>query len=158
MRSRETLLRLHRFRTEEKRRQVADMEFMIQDFMRKYEDLDAQVKFEESRNGVSDPAHFNYSLSAKATRGRRDNVMRSIAELRDQLAEAQDSPRRGRAGTAPRGDAGREGKRFRQPDADGGGGAGDALRGSRQLHTPADAPRLQDRGEMFLPAAMKVPG
>jgi flagellar export protein FliJ len=91
MRSRETLLRLHRFRTEEKRRQVADMEFMIQDFTRKYEDLDAQVKFEESRNGVSDPSHFNYSLSAKATRGRRDNVMRSIAELRDQLAEAQEA-------------------------------------------------------------------
>lgn len=91
MRSRETLLRLHRFRTEEKRRQVADMEFMIQDFTRKYEDLEAQVKFEESRNGVSDPSHFNYSLSAKATRGRRDNVMRSIAELRDQLAEAQEA-------------------------------------------------------------------
>ena len=91
MRSRETLHRLHRFRTEEKRRQVADMEFMIQDFTRKYEDLDAQVKFEESRNGVSDPSHFNYSLSAKATRGRRDNVMRSIAELRDQLAEAQEA-------------------------------------------------------------------
>jgi flagellar FliJ protein len=89
MRSRETLLRLHRFRTEEKRRQVADIDFMIQDFTRKFEDLDAQVKFEESRNGVTDPAHFNYSLSAKAARGRRDNLMRSIAELRDQLAEAQ---------------------------------------------------------------------
>ena len=87
MRSRETLLRLHRFRTEEKRRQVADIEFMIQDFTRKFDDLDAQVKFEESRNGVTDPAHFNYSLSAKAARGRRDNVMRSIAELKDQLAE-----------------------------------------------------------------------
>jgi flagellar protein FliJ len=89
MRSRETLLRLHRFRTEEKRRQVADIDGMIQDFMRKYDDLDAQVKFEESRNGVTDPTHFNYSLSAKAARGRRDNLMRSIAELRDQLADAQ---------------------------------------------------------------------
>jgi flagellar protein FliJ len=89
MRSRETLLRLHRFRTEDKRRQVADIDGMIQDFMRKYDDLDAQVKFEESRNGVTDPAHFNYSLSAKAARGRRDNLMRSIAELRDQLADAQ---------------------------------------------------------------------
>ncbi len=89
MRSRETLLRLHRFRTEEKRRQVADMDFMIQDFTRKYDELDAQVKFEESRNGVTDPAHFNYSLSAKAARGRRDNLMRSIAELKDQMAEAQ---------------------------------------------------------------------
>jgi flagellar FliJ protein len=91
MRSRETLLRLHRFRTEEKRRQVADMEFMIQDFARKYEDLDLQVKFEEGRNGVSDPSHFNYSLSAKAARGRRDNLMRSIAELKDQLTEAQEA-------------------------------------------------------------------
>jgi flagellar protein FliJ len=89
MRSRETLLRLHRFRTEDKRRQVADIDGMIQDFMRKYDDLDAQVKFEESRNGVTDPNHFNYSLSAKAARGRRDNLMRSIAELRDQLADAQ---------------------------------------------------------------------
>ncbi len=89
MRSRETLLRLHRFRTEEKRRQVADIDGMIQDFMRKYDELDVQVKFEESRNGVTDPAHFNYSLSAKAARGRRDNLMRSIAELRDQLADAQ---------------------------------------------------------------------
>ncbi len=89
MRSRDTLLRLHRFRTAEKRRQVADLEGMIQDFMRKYDDLDAQVKFEESRNGVSDPGHFNYSMAAKAARSRRDNVMKSIGELKDQLAEAQ---------------------------------------------------------------------
>jgi len=89
MRSRETLLRLHRFRTEEKRRQVADIEYMIQDFTRKFDDLDAQVKFEESRTGVSDPAHFNYSLSAKSARARRDNLLRSIGELKDQLNEAQ---------------------------------------------------------------------
>ena len=89
MRSRDTLLRLHRFRTQEKRRQTVDIEGMITDFMRKYDDLDIQVKIEESRNGVSDPAHFNYSLSAKAARGRRDNVMKSIGELKDQLAEAR---------------------------------------------------------------------
>lgn len=89
MRSRDTLLRLHRFRTEEKRRQVADIDSMIQDFMRKFDDLDAQVKFEEGRTGVSDPAHFNYSMAAKAARVRRDNLMKSIGELKDQLADAQ---------------------------------------------------------------------
>jgi flagellar protein FliJ len=89
MRSRETLLRLHRFRTEEKRRQVADIDGMIQDFMRKFDDLDAQVKFEESRTGVADPAHFNYSMTAKASRARRDNLMKSIGELKDQLNDAQ---------------------------------------------------------------------
>ena len=68
---------------------MADIDGMIQDFLRKYDDLDATVKFEESRNGVSDPAHFNYSLSAKAARGRRDNLMRSIAELKDQLEDVR---------------------------------------------------------------------
>ena len=89
MRSRETLLRLHRFRTQEKRRQAADIESMIADFMRKFEDLDTQIKIEEARNGVSDPNHFNYSLAAKAVRVRRDNLMKSIAELKDQLSDAQ---------------------------------------------------------------------
>ncbi|NMD06534.1 MAG: flagellar export protein FliJ, partial [Phyllobacteriaceae bacterium] len=49
MRSRDSLLRLHRFRTEDIRRQVADMDLMIQDLMRKHDDLDAHVKAEEGR-------------------------------------------------------------------------------------------------------------
>jgi flagellar protein FliJ len=84
MRSRETLLRLHRFRTEERRRQAADIEGMIQDLMKKYDELDAHVRFEESRNNVTDPNNVNYSMAAKATRGRRDNLLKSIADLRDQ--------------------------------------------------------------------------
>jgi flagellar protein FliJ len=89
MRSRDTLLRLHRFRAEEKRRQVADIETMVADFLRKYDDLDQTVKFEESRTGVTDPQHFNYSTAAKAARGRRDNLMKSIGDLKDQLSDAQ---------------------------------------------------------------------
>ncbi len=91
MRSRETVLRLQRFRTEEKRRQAQDIEAMIADFMRKYDDLDSLVKAEESKNGVTDPAHFNYSMSAKSARQRRDNLLRSISELKDQYNDAQAS-------------------------------------------------------------------
>lgn len=87
--SRETLLRLHRFRTEEKRRQVADIEAMIADLMRKYDDLDAQMKIEEQRTGVNDPAHFNYSMAAKSTRARRDNILKTVGDLKDQQASAQ---------------------------------------------------------------------
>jgi chromosome segregation ATPase len=86
MRSRETLLRLHRFRTEERRRQAADIDTMIQDLSKKYDELDAHVRFEEARNGVTDPASVNYSMAAKAARGRRDNLQKSIAELNDQKA------------------------------------------------------------------------
>src|SRR3954454_18566810 len=89
MRLRDTLLRLHRFRTGGKRRQVGDIDAMIADIMRKYDDLDAQVRAEEQRTGVTDPAHFNYSLAAKSTRTRRDNLLRTIAELKDELAAAQ---------------------------------------------------------------------
>jgi flagellar protein FliJ len=84
MRSRDSLLRLHRFRVEDIRRQVQDMDMMIQDMMRKHDELDAHVKFEEGRNGVSDPNNVNYSMAAKAVRGRRDNILKSVGELKDQ--------------------------------------------------------------------------
>ncbi|HEY7764111.1 MAG TPA: flagellar export protein FliJ [Aestuariivirgaceae bacterium] len=85
MRSRENLLRLHRFKHEERRRQVAEIEAMIADFLKKQDELDAHIRMEESRNGISDPNHYNYSTSAKASRVRRDNLLHSIGELKDQL-------------------------------------------------------------------------
>ena len=84
MRSRESLLRLNRFRVEDCRRQVADMDLMIQDLMRKHDDLDNHVKFEEQRTGVTDPNSVNYSMAAKSVRTRRDNILKTVGELRDQ--------------------------------------------------------------------------
>ncbi|HEY7749320.1 MAG TPA: flagellar export protein FliJ [Aestuariivirgaceae bacterium] len=89
MRSKDNLLRLHRFKLEERRRQVAEIEQMIAEFLRKQDELEAHIRMEENRNGVSDPAHFNYSTSAKASRLRRDNLLRSIGELKDQLDSAK---------------------------------------------------------------------
>ena len=89
MRSKSTLVRLQRFRYEEKRRQVAEIEAMIADFQRKQDELEQQVQLEESRSGVTDPNHFSYSLSAKAIRKRRDNLVKSIADLREQLVDAR---------------------------------------------------------------------
>lgn len=84
MRSRETLLRLHRFRTEERRRQASDIDMMVQDLTKKYDELDAHVRFEEARNGITDPNSVNYSMAAKAARARRDNLLKSIGDLKDQ--------------------------------------------------------------------------
>jgi flagellar export protein FliJ len=89
MRSKENVLRLHRFKHEERRRQVTEIEAMITEFLRKQDELDAHIRMEESRNGVSDPSHYNYSTAAKASRARRDNLLRSIGELRDQLEAAK---------------------------------------------------------------------
>jgi flagellar protein FliJ len=90
MRSRDSLLRLHRFRTEDIRRQVADMDLMIMDLMRKHDDLDAHVKAEEARTGINDPNNVNYSMAAKSVRSRRDNILRTVAELRDQHESMKD--------------------------------------------------------------------
>lgn len=91
MRSKNMVVRLQRFRCEEKRRQVAEIESMISEFQRKQEELDQQVQLEESRTGISDPNHFSYSLTAKALRRRRDNLVKSIADLREQLIEARNT-------------------------------------------------------------------
>jgi flagellar FliJ protein len=89
MRSKNTYLRLQRFRLEERRRQVQAIEAMMADFRRKQDDLDHQIAAEEQRNGVTDPGHFNYSMTAKSLRARRDNILRSMGELRDELEEAK---------------------------------------------------------------------
>lgn len=86
MRSRESLLRLHRFRTEDVRRQAADMDMMVQDLMRKHDDLEQHIKFEEQRSGINDPAHVNYSMAAKSSRIRLENLLKSVGELKDQHA------------------------------------------------------------------------
>ena len=91
MRSKETLLRLHRFKCEEKLRQAGEIELMITDFQRKGTELDLQIEMEEKRSGVSDPKHFSYSMTAKSIRDRKENLMRSLAGLKDQLARAQEA-------------------------------------------------------------------
>jgi flagellar export protein FliJ len=89
MRSKDTLLRLHRFRVDEKRRQVSDIETMMADFRRKQDDLDQQIAYEEQKSGVSDPAHFNYSMTAKSIRKRRENLLATVGDLQTQLDAAQ---------------------------------------------------------------------
>ena len=89
MRSRDTLIRLQQFKVEEKQRDVQDIEAMIADFARKENDLLQMISNEEERSGVSDPSHFSYPTTAKASRDRRDNLLKSIEELDAQLADTR---------------------------------------------------------------------
>jgi flagellar protein FliJ len=89
MKSRETLVRLKRFQADEKRRKVAQIEGMIAEFERIAADLDREIKSEQDRAGIHDPAHFAYPTYAKAAMQRRDNLKRSADELRVQLEDAK---------------------------------------------------------------------
>ena len=81
MKSRETLIRLKEFQVDEKRRKVAQIETMIAEFDRIAGDLDREIKTEQERAGIHDPAHFAYPTYAKAAIGRREDLKRSADEL-----------------------------------------------------------------------------
>jgi flagellar FliJ protein len=89
MKSRDTLIRLKRFQVDEKRRKVAQIEGMIAEFDRMGADLDREIKTEQDRAGIHDPAHFAYPTYAKAAVQRRENLKRSADELRIQLEDAK---------------------------------------------------------------------
>jgi flagellar protein FliJ len=89
MKSRETVIRLKRFQVDEKRRRVAQIELMIAEFERIAGDLEREIKVEQDRAGIHDPAHFAYPTYAKAAMQRRENLKRSAADLKLQLEEAK---------------------------------------------------------------------
>jgi flagellar export protein FliJ len=89
MKSRETLIRLKKFQVDEKRRKVAQIEAMIGEFERIATELDREIKVEQDRAGIHDPAHFAYPTYAKAAITRRENLKRSSDELRAQLEDAK---------------------------------------------------------------------
>jgi flagellar export protein FliJ len=91
MKSRETLIRLKKFQVDERRRRVAQIEGMIVEFERICGDLEREIKGEQDRAGIHDPAHFAYPTYAKAAMQRRENLKRSTDELRVQLEDAKAS-------------------------------------------------------------------
>src|SRR6266849_11223590 len=89
MKSRETLIRLKKFHVDEKRRKVTQIEAMIAEFERMGGDLEREIKAEQERAGIHDPAHFAYPTYAKAAMQRRENLRRSADELKVQLDDAK---------------------------------------------------------------------
>jgi len=89
MKSRDTLIRLKKFQVDEKRRKVAQIETMIAEFERMAADLEREIRQEQERAGIHDPAHFAYPTYAKAAIARRENLKRSADELRVQLEDAK---------------------------------------------------------------------
>jgi flagellar FliJ protein len=86
---RDNLVRLTRFKVNEKRRQAEQLELMMAEFGRMAGDLEAQIINEEKKAGITDIAHFAYPTFAKAARARRDNLMNSVKDLRVQLNAAK---------------------------------------------------------------------
>jgi len=90
MRNRESLIRLHRFQVDEKRRKLAELELMAQEFRARERELEAQVEAEQKKAGISDVAHFAYPMFAKSVIRRRENILTSIEDIERQLDAAKE--------------------------------------------------------------------
>lgn len=90
MRNKESLIRLHRFQVDERRRQVSDLEAMLEEFRRKETDLNRQVQIEQDKAGITDVGHYAYPMFAKSMLARRENLLHSIDNISRQLAEAKE--------------------------------------------------------------------
>ncbi len=89
MKSRDSAVRMMRFQAEERRRQVGQIETMIEEFGRMISDLDLEIAAEHRRTGIEDEKHFAYSTFARAAKQRRVNLDASVAELNGQLDTAK---------------------------------------------------------------------
>jgi hypothetical protein len=74
--------------TESKHRRAAQIESMIADFDRMANAIQGDIQAEEQRTRIHDRANFAYSTFARALIQRRDNLNRSIGELKRQLTDA----------------------------------------------------------------------
>jgi hypothetical protein len=75
------------------KRRIPILNRLIADCDRLAADLDQEVRGEEDRVKIHDPAAVAYSTYAKATASRRDNLRRSADELRAHLAKAEEALR-----------------------------------------------------------------
>ena len=89
MKSRDAGIRMKRFQVEERRRQVGQIETMIEEFGRMVAELDIEIAAEHRRTGIEDEKHFAYSTFARAARQRRANLKTSIEDLNSQLETAR---------------------------------------------------------------------
>jgi flagellar protein FliJ len=89
MKPRDATLRMKRFQLDERRRQIGQIETMIEEFTRMITDLDHEIAAEHRRTGIDDEKHFAYSTFARAARQRRANLQTSVADLHSQLETAK---------------------------------------------------------------------
>ena len=86
MKSLDSLIKIHRFKVDDVRRRIAGLEAMVADFKRQGGELDREVKAEQERWGVADVAKFAYPSYAHTITTRRNNLLRSVEEIEEQIA------------------------------------------------------------------------
>lgn len=90
MKSRDVLVRLHKFKVDEVQRRMKALREMRADLERKTHDLEVMVQDEQRRASGSDLGRLAYPTFARSVQARRENIQRSIDEVERQIAAVQE--------------------------------------------------------------------
>jgi flagellar export protein FliJ len=90
MKSRDTLVRLHKFKVDEVQRRLKSLRDMRADLARKTQDLEVMMQDEQRRAAGSDLGRLAYPTFARSVQARRENIQRSIDEVEKQMSGVQD--------------------------------------------------------------------
>lgn len=86
----DSLIRLHRWKLEEKRRVLADLEALMDDLLTRASDLEVEILNEQKAAADSEEAGFAYAAYAAQAIHRREILAQSAAELEEKIGTARD--------------------------------------------------------------------
>ena len=90
MKGLDSLIRLHRWQLDEKRRHLVELERLTQHLAARIRDLDVEIRNEQQVAGSSTEAAMTYGDYVQATSGRRVKLDASLAELQSQRVVAKE--------------------------------------------------------------------
>ena len=90
MKSREALVRLHRFRVDEIRKRLKSLDDMRGYLTKKMSDLETMMQEEQRRAAHSDLGRLAYPSFARSVQARRENIQRTLSEVERQAAQVTD--------------------------------------------------------------------
>ena len=93
MSSFDSLIRLHGWKLEEKRRVLAELETLMDELKRRGRDLEAEIHNEMSAAAGSEEAAYAYGAYAAQAIRRRETLAQSAAELEGRIEVARDDVR-----------------------------------------------------------------
>lgn len=91
MKSLKSLIRLHRHRVDERRRQLKDLESMREQFLAAAASLNEALAAEGAVASAAPETAFTYGDYATSVRERRDKLFTSIEEVDGQIAAAREA-------------------------------------------------------------------
>ncbi|MZR30189.1 hypothetical protein [Sneathiella litorea] len=93
MKGLDSLIRVHKWKLDEKRRELADFENLRAGFVKQLRSLEEEQQREQDVAGNNPEVGFSFANYVAAAKQQRENIQASIAEVDDKLTELNEEVR-----------------------------------------------------------------